>query len=417
MTSAYRGSTARLLLLAGAMFMVGTNASVIAGLLPQIANQLGTTQATVSYSITVYAVIVAIAAPLASIFLARASRAVLMACGAAFFSIGTIVAATSVNVEGFIGGRGIAALGGAALVPTASAVATSLVPPERRGRALAMVSAGFTLSGAIGTPLGTALGSIASWRLPMWCLASIGIIVGIGIALLFRKIPTAAPVPIRRRLAPLADRRVIAAVLTTLFMVVAFNVVFIFSASLTSGATGGEGTLLAVLLMGYGLAGVVGNLIAGPVTDRYGSRVIAVIALVAVGILLGVLPLTVWSFPLCLMVFAVWGFVAAGTSVPVQHRLVVIDPDAAAVTLSWNSTAMYVGIALSPPLGNFVIGLGGPLLTPVAGVICVGLALVSFLIGLLPTRSRVSVRSVRGGSAALLAVPVAERATCVDPAP
>ena len=287
--AAYRGSTARLLLLAAAMFMVGTNASVIAGLLPQIAGRLGTTQATVSYSITVYSVIVAIAAPLASIFLARVPRAALMACGAVLFSVGTAVAASSVNVAGFIGGRGIAALGGAALVPTASAVATSLVPPERRGRALAMVSAGFTLSGAIGTPLGTALGSIATWRLPMWCLAAIGIVVGAGIAFGFRRVPTPKPVSIRQRVTPLADRRVVATVLTTLFMVVAFNVVFIFSASLTAGATGGSGTLLAVLLMVYGFAGVIGNLLAGPMTDRYGSRHIAVIALVCVAVLLGIL--------------------------------------------------------------------------------------------------------------------------------
>lgn len=368
------------------MFMVGTNASVIAGLLPQIAGRLGTTQATVSYSITVYSVIVAIAAPLASIFLARVPRAALMACGAVLFSVGTAVAASSVNVAGFIGGRGIAALGGAALVPTASAVATSLVPPERRGRALAMVSAGFTLSGAIGTPLGTALGSIATWRLPMWCLAAIGIVVGAGIAFGFRRVPTPKPVSIRQRVTPLADRRVVATVLTTLFMVVAFNVVFIFSASLTAGATGGSGTLLAVLLMVYGFAGVIGNLLAGPMTDRYGSRHIAVIALVCVAVLLGILPLTVWSLPLCIMIFAIWGLVAAGTSVPVQHRLVVLDPDTAAVTLSWNSTAMYVGIALSPPLGNLAIGLGGPLLTPVAGALCVLVALGCFLVGLLPRR-------------------------------
>lgn len=381
---ATRAATVKLLLLAAAMFMVGTNASVIAGLLPRIAQGLGTTESTVSYSITVYSVIVAIAAPLASIVLARVSRAMLMTFGAAFFSIGTIVASASVNVGGFFGGRAIAALGGAALVPTASAVATSLVPPERRGRALALVGAGFTLSGALGTPLGTALGSASTWRLPMWVLAGIGVVVGAGIAAGFRGAPKPVAVPLRHRLAPLADHRVLGAVLTTLFMVVAFNVVFIFSATLTAGATGGSGALLAVLLMVYGGAGVIGNLLAGPMTDRFGGRHIAVVALVCVAVLLAVLPLTVWSYPLCIAVFATWGLVAAGTSVPIQHRLVGLDPDAAPITMSWNSTAMYVGIALSPPLGNLAIGLGGPDFTPIAGAVCAVLALGSFLFGLAP---------------------------------
>lgn len=386
--TAYRGSRVKLLLLAAAMFMVGTNASVIAGLLPRIATGLGTTQSTVSYSITIYSVIVAIAAPVASIVLARVSRATLMAFGAAFFSIGTIVASESMNAGGFFVGRAIAALGGAALVPTASAVATSLAPPERRGRALAMVSAGFTLSGAIGTPLGTALGSASTWRLPMWVLAGIGVVVGVGIAVGFRGAPKPVLVSFRQRLAPLADHRVVGAVLTTLFMVVAFNVVFIFSATLTAGATGGSGTLLAVLLMVYGGAGIIGNLLAGPLTDRVGSRYITVVALTCVAVLLAVLPFVVRSYPLSITVFAIWGLVAAGTSVPIQHRLVALDPDAAPVTMSWNSTAMYIGIALAPPLGNLAMGLGGPDFTPTVGALCVALALAMFLTGLLPVRRR-----------------------------
>jgi predicted MFS family arabinose efflux permease len=70
----------------------------------------------------------------------------------------------------------------------------------------------------------------------------------------------------------------------------------------------------------------------------------------------------------------------------VQHRLVHLDPDAAHITMSWNSTAMYVGIALSPPVGNLAIGLGGPHVTPIPAAVCTLLALASFLVGLAPHR-------------------------------
>ncbi|WP_346769248.1 MFS transporter [Planctomonas sp. JC2975] len=386
--SAYRGATVKLLLLAAAMFMVGTNASIIAGLLPEIAHGLKATQSTVSYSITVYSVVVAIVAPVASIVLVRMPRAVLMSIGAVFFSAGTLVASLSTSATGFVGGRAIAALGGAALVPTAGAVAATLVPPERRGRALALVSLGFTLSSVLGAPIGTALGSLASWRLPMLCLAGLGIIVGIGIGIFLRGVPTPPVTPLRHRLAPLADRRVLGGIGTTLFIVVAFNVVFIFSASLTADATGGSGVLLAALLMTNGLAGIVGNFFAGRFTDRFGSRYVAVIALSVIIVLLAVMPLALGSLVACLVVFLIWGLVSAGTSVPVQYRLIAIDPDDAVVTLSWNSTAMYVGIALSPPLGNLAIGIGGVHLTPVVGAVCAALALCSFLIGTLPVRER-----------------------------
>ncbi|GAA4174613.1 MFS transporter [Gryllotalpicola koreensis] len=395
--AAYRGATAKLLLLAAALFMVGTNASIIAGLLPKIAHTLGTTQGVVSYSITLYSVIVAIVAPLASIVLARASRSVLMAGGAAMFTIGTLVASLATSPAGFFGGRAIAAFGGAALVPTASAVATSLVPPERRGRALALVAMGFTLSGALGTPFGTALGSAATWRLPMLVLAGVGVVVGAAIAIGFRGAPRPDRVPLRHRLAPLGDRQVVATVLTTLFVVISGNVVFIFSASLTAGATGGSGALLAVLLMIYGCAGLVGNQAVGRMTDRYGSRLIAVVALSASAVLLILLPFTVMSYALCALVFGLWGLVSAGMNVPVQHQLVELAPEAVPVTMSWNSTAMYVGIALSPPVGNLAIGLGGPHFTPFPAALCVLLALTAFLVGRVPTRGRRGVLPATAG--------------------
>lgn len=378
----YRGATAKLLLLASGLFIVGTNASVIAGLLPNIATGLKTTQGMVSYSITIYAVIVAIVAPVTSIVLVQMPRAALMATGASLFSIGTVVAASSHDVGQFYGGRAIAAFGGAALVPTATALATSLVPPERRGRALATVTVGFTLSGALGTPLGTVLGNLVDWRFPMWVLAGIGVLVGVGIAVGLRGVPRSRHMSIRHRLAPLADRRVVGTVCTTLFLVASFNVVFIFSAMLTEEATGGAGILLAVLLMVYGCSGVVGNLLAGPITDRYGSRYFVVVALGGVAVMLVILPFVLSSYALCLVVFAVWGLVASGTNVPIQHRLVNIDPEAASITMAWNSTAMYVGISVSPPLGNIAIELGGATAIPFVGAICALVGMLMFTIGL-----------------------------------
>jgi predicted MFS family arabinose efflux permease len=91
---------------------------------------------------------------------------------------------------------------------------------------------------------------------------------------------------------------------------------------------------------------------------------------------------------LCLVIFGLWGLASPGTSVPVQHQLVELDPGNVPVTMSWNSTAMYVGIALSPPVGNLAIGLGGPHVTPFPAALCVALALASFLIGRMPTPTR-----------------------------
>jgi DHA1 family inner membrane transport protein len=377
----YRRPTLSLIVLALAMFVVGTNAFVIAGLLPDIAGDLDATPTEVSYSITSYSLVVAIAAPLLSVLLPRVPRAVLMACGLAVFAIGGAIAVSATSLPLFLIGRTLSGVGGAALVPTATAAAASLARPSQRGRALAIVGAGFTLATAVGSPFGTALGGVAGWRLPLWCLVGIAAVLVVAIPLVVRGVPTAAAVSIRQRLAPLADRRVLAPLGTTLLMIAGFNVVYIFSASVTHASTGGSGTLLATLLLAYGVAGVVGNVVAGPLTDRFGSRPTAVVALAGQIVALVVLPFVESSFVASIVVFAVWGVAAFAIAIPVQHRLVTVDPESAALALSWYSTAMYVGIAIAPPLGSAALALGGAEAVPVVGAAVTALALVLFLGG------------------------------------
>ncbi len=385
----YRRVTPALLVLALALFVVGTNAFVIAGLLPRIAAGLGTTAGGVGSSITVYSLIVAVAAPAVSVLLPRVSRTRLMAAGVALFAAGTAIAALAPNLGVFIAGRSLAGLGGAALVPTATAAAASLARPEKRGRALALVGAGFTLATAVGSPLGTALGGLAGWRFPLWCLVGVGVLLAAALPLVVRDVPLAPPVSLRRRLEPLTDLRIVAPLATTLLMVAGFNIVYIFSAAVTHASTGGSGTLLALLLLAYGVAGVAGNTVAGPLTDRFGSRPIATLALTGQAIALLVLPFAEPSLIASLVVFAFWGITAFAVAIPVQHRLVAVDPESAALALSWYSTAMYIGIAIAPPIGTLALAAGGAVAVPLAGAVVTIVALGVFLVGYAARTSRV----------------------------
>jgi DHA1 family inner membrane transport protein len=380
----------RLLLLAVGLFIVGTNAFVIAGLLPAIATTLGVSAGDVSYSITFYAIVVAVAAPAVAILLPRLSRTTLMSGGLALIAAGTVLAAASTTLPAFTVGRVLAALGGAALVPAATAAAAAVSTPARRGRAIAFVSLGFTAATALGSPLGTALGSAGGWQLPLYILAATAAVLAVAIALVVRGIPVGGQVTLRARFAPLADHRILFALGATLFMTAGFNVVYIFSSSITAGATGGNGGLLAILLLVYGLGGTLGNLAAGVVTDRLGSRRTASIALVVHILVLAALPLIDANYITTAFVFAVWGFAAFAAVPAVQHRMIAVDPERSGLTLSWYTTAMYAGIGMAPPLGAAALGLGGAQLVPWAGAAVVVIALALFLLGY---------RARRGGSA------------------
>lgn len=165
-SSAGRIVTARLGVLAAALFVVGTNAFVVAGLLPRIADGLGTTESRVSYSITLYAIVVAVASPVLSIVLARVDRSRLMAAALGVIAMGTGITAVAASLDVFEIGRVVAAVSGAVLVPTATAAAPALLPASQRGRALAVAGLGFTLADVRGHR-----GRPRYWARPRWAVS------------------------------------------------------------------------------------------------------------------------------------------------------------------------------------------------------------------------------------------------------
>jgi predicted MFS family arabinose efflux permease len=391
MTSVERSYSPRLYprlgILAIGLFIVGTNGFVIAGLLPSIARTLGVGASDVSYSITDYAIVVAIASPVVSILFARVSRTVLMSLGLVLIAIGTVIAAAAPNLGVFTAGRIVAAFGGAALVPAATAAAATLASPERRGRAIAFVAVGFTAATAFGAPLGTALAGIGGWRVPLFGLAGLAAILAAAVAIFVRHIPLGQAISARRRFATLADRRILFVLVATLLVVSGFNVVYIFSSAVTARATGNSPGLLALLLLVFGVGGIAGNVVAGPLTDRFGNRVVATTVLVAMAISLGLLPIAAGSLVGTAILFGLWGIMANAIALPIQHRLVQVNPEAAGVALSWYSTALYGGIAIAPPLGAIALGLGNAQVVPEIGAVAVVLALVVFLLGYLAVRT------------------------------
>jgi predicted MFS family arabinose efflux permease len=367
--------------LAVGLFITGTNGFLIAGLLPSIAKTLGVDASDVSYSITFYAVVVAVASPVVSILLPRVSRTGLMAVGLVLIMVGTVIAAAAPTLLVFTLGRILAAFGGAALVPPATATAAILASPERRGRAIAFVAVGFTAAVAFGAPLGTAIASVGGWRLPLFFLAGLAGLTAIAVAVFVRHIPLGEPVSARRRFGILRDPRILLVLITTLLAVDGFNIVYIFSSAVTAHATGGSTSLLALLLLIFGVFGIAGNSAAGPLTDRFGNRAVAIVVFLLLVVSLVIIAFVASNLVAVAIVFAIWGVSSNAVSLPVQHRLVEIDPATASVSLSWFSTALYAGIAIAPPLGALAISVGGPDLVPLFGASAAALALVAFLVG------------------------------------
>lgn len=369
---------ARLWVLAAALFVVGTNAFVIAGVLPDIAEGLRASSATVATAITWYAAVVALASPLVATFLAVVPRRGLLTTGMALVAIGTAVTAVAGNVDVFIVGRVVAALGGAALVPPATAAAPTLVESHHRGRAIAIVTAGFAGAIAFGSPLGAAVAAGIGWRAALVGIAVLAGLLALTLGVTMTGIPGAAARSLRERFSVLADRRILLALVAMVSYMVSFNVLYVFTSEVLEPVVGGRPGVLAVVLLSFGLATLLGTWLGGIAVDRRSGVWATVLGLIAMAGVYAALSLSTRSLTGAILLYAVWGLVAIAPQIGIQAVLVAANPAEIGVSLSWYSTATYVGIAIAPVLGAGALHLGAWSVLLAAGVAAlVALALVA----------------------------------------
>jgi predicted MFS family arabinose efflux permease len=117
---------------------------------------------------------------------------------------------------------------------------------------------------------------------------------------------------------------------------------------------------LAVLLSSWGIAATLGNLAAGSLSDRFGSRRVINVALVVVALDFALMPWIGAGLFGAAIAVAIWGFCGWGFVVSQQHRLVSIDAGLAPILLALNASAIYLAISAAAAVGALVVGVIDP---------------------------------------------------------
>ena len=123
-------------------FAIGTTEFVVAGLLPSIAADLGVTVPQAGFLVTGYALCVAIGGPVLALIAARFPRKPALLVIVAIFFAGQILGALAPTFTILMIGRAISAAAHGSYFGLAILMATSIMPPGKRGMALAIVVGG-----------------------------------------------------------------------------------------------------------------------------------------------------------------------------------------------------------------------------------------------------------------------------------
>jgi MFS transporter, DHA1 family, inner membrane transport protein len=359
--------------------VIGTGAFVIGGLLGPLAHDLGIGVPTAGQAMTAYALSTALLAPLVLLATGGWPRRNALLLALALFAAGNVLCALAHSLTALLVGRVLMGLG-AVFTPISAGIAVALVQPAQRGKALAFVFLGISLSYVVGVPLGAWLGLAYGWHTPIWVVVALSGVALVAVAVRVPAVIAAPGAGFGGIGALLARRDVLAALALTLLYFIAIFAVFSYIGPVLQALVPMSGARLSVTLALFGLSGVAGTLIGGAANDHFGSRRTLLVQLSVLGATMVALPLAAGSWGLLIAVLLVWGTAGFGMMAPQQSRLAALAPAQAPLLLSLNTSMLYLGTATGAIVGGALASSLGFERLAWAGVpfVAAGLALLWF---------------------------------------
>jgi DHA1 family inner membrane transport protein len=361
-----------------------TTQSIVPGLLPQLAADLGVDIPTAGLLVTAFGLTSAVAGPVLALMTGGVSRKRLMLAAVTVFILGNVLSAVSTGYGMLLAARIVVACSHGLIFGLATVLATQLAPEGRKTSAVSLVIAGSTVAGIAGIPLGIIVGDAFGWRTTFWALAAAGGLVAVAVWLL---VPSVGKQPQQNLMSQLrAAMRTDALIGYGVFCVYMFGNMIIFAyivpfLTLTSGV---PAAMVPWVISGMGAAGLVGNLVGGRLADRWPmATMLGILAVVAtVTTVMVFLTGSAWGMVAALWVR--WG-IGFGFPAPLRARVLKAATGAQTLASTLTTTASNIGTGVAAAAGAAAIagGWGYASLLPlsVAGTIAA-------LLGLLLLRAR-----------------------------
>jgi predicted MFS family arabinose efflux permease len=333
-----------------------------AGLLPQIAAGMGTSEGVVGQFVSAYA-LGTIVVTIPAIALTRGFRRKrLFLLGIVGFLLANTVTAISSDVVLSLVSRFVAGGLSGMLWGLFAGYAVRITPPALTGRALSLVAAGAPVGIALGTPLGTWLGTTFDWR---WSFGGLTALTAVVLALTALFVPDTAGQSTAAARLPLVRVFRIPGVAAILAVIVAWmlgnSTAYTYIAPYLRAS--GSGVSIELLLVVFGLASIGGIVLTAVLVDRHARAL--VISCITGFAFAGVILVLGHRSPIAIYAAAVlWGLTFGGAAPQLQRPLSAVSADNADVANSFLPVAFNLAIFAAGVLGALLLSTAGGLILP-----------------------------------------------------
>jgi predicted MFS family arabinose efflux permease len=361
--------------LAAGTFLMGTTEFVIAGLLPELAGDLGVSVSQAGLLITAFALGMIIGSPTMALATLRLPQRRTLVLALAVFSLGHVAAALSGSFAVVLAARVVTALATGAFWSVGFVVATAAAGPRNSTRAIGVMMGGLTLANVIGVPIGALAGQFTGWRGPFWALAALSALAA---AVIGRFIPAReqrAEVSVRAEIRALRQSRLWLALAAAMLIMGGVLAAYSYLTPLLTDRAGIPAGAVPLALIAFGAGALGGTNAGGRLGDRRPMATTLTAAATTAAVLFLMIPLSTSPVAAVVLVFlmALTGF----TVNPVVTALAVrYAGDAPTLTSALSTSAFNAGIAAGTAVAGTALdslGVTGP---PLAGAITAALTLV-----------------------------------------
>lgn len=164
------------LVVASALFMENTDATVISTSLPAIAHDLGQDPIVLKLAFTTYLLALTVFIPVSGWCADRFGARNVFRAAIAIFTLGSIACGLSTSLEGLIAARAVQGAGGAMMVPVGRLIILRTVTKSEMVSALALLTIPALIGPLLGPPLGGFITTYFHWRWIFWINVPFGVL-------------------------------------------------------------------------------------------------------------------------------------------------------------------------------------------------------------------------------------------------
>ncbi|KAB7693050.1 MFS transporter [Plesiomonas shigelloides] len=370
-----------LLALTLSAFAIGTTEFVIVGLIPTMANDLQVSLPSAGLLVSLYALGVAIGAPVLTALTGKWNRKSVLLGVMSLFVIGNLLAWQAPGYPTLVVARILTGLAHGVFFSIGSTIATGLVPKEKAASAIAIMFTGLTVALVTGVPLGTYIGQQFGWQSTFLIVALLGLIALLGSMLLVpRNLPQPPSAKLVAQLKVLTQPRLLLVYAITALGYGGTFTAFTFLAPILEQVSGFSTHMISLIMLVYGGSVAIGNLWGGKLADKMGPIKALTLIFTGLAAILLVFNITAFNPLAAVATILIWGAFAFGNVPGLQVYVVKLaeryTPDAVDVASGLNIAAFNVGIALGAWGGGMIVAQAGLMHTPWVGALVVLVALL-----------------------------------------